>query len=73
MNLGRSISGVLEVVGAFLRREAAEKLADGSRDGVDGSGGSFAQQRLELGEDLRLDTFSLPGPGRMDYLLKAHI
>ena len=52
MHLGLCIACVFEVVGAFLWREGFEELADGGADGFDGSRGGFAQQVLELGEDL---------------------
>jgi hypothetical protein len=52
MTSGRRISGVSEVVGAFLGCEGLKQLTDRSRDGFDRSGGAFAQQVLELGEDL---------------------
>ena len=36
--LGGRISGIVEVVSAFLRREAVKESADGLTDVVDGSG-----------------------------------
>src|SRR5262249_1410457 len=48
----RRISGVCEGVGAFLRCEGLKQLPDRSTDGFDRSGGAFAQQVLEFGEDL---------------------
>ena len=52
MHLGWRISGVLEIVGAFLGSKCAEDLTDGLADGLDGSRSCFSQQVLELGEDL---------------------
>jgi hypothetical protein len=49
---GWFISRLAEVVCTFLWGEGVEKLADCRADGFDGSGGGFAQQVLELGEDL---------------------
>ena len=46
------ISGLGEVVSALLRRDGREDLADGVADGVDGSLAGFAQEVLELGEEL---------------------
>jgi hypothetical protein len=39
-------------VGAFLWHEGFERLTDCGPDRLDGSRGGFAQQVLELGEDL---------------------
>jgi hypothetical protein len=41
-----------EIVGAFVGGEGVEELADGSVDGIDGSGGSLSEQMVELGKDL---------------------
>jgi hypothetical protein len=46
----------MNLVGAFLWYEGFEHLTDRGPDGFDGWGGGFAQQVLELGEDL-LDGF----------------
>jgi hypothetical protein len=43
---------VSEIVGALGGREGRQQVADGVPQGIDGAGGGFAQQRLELGEDL---------------------
>ena len=52
MFLGLPISGVCEVVGAFLGGEGVEQLADRSDDSFDGARCGVARQVLELGEDL---------------------
>ena len=49
---GRRVSCVFEVAGAFLRREGSEKLTDCCAEGFKGACGGFAQEMLELGEDL---------------------
>ena len=49
---GLSITGVFEVVEAFLWRVGFEQLADGGDEGFEGARGGFAQQVLQLGEDL---------------------
>jgi hypothetical protein len=49
---GLSISCVFEVVCALFRGVGAEQLADGGEDGLEGSRRRFAQEMLELGEDL---------------------
>jgi hypothetical protein len=49
--LFRSVSGVGEVVGAFLRYEAREESADALPGGFDGALCGFAQQGFEFGED----------------------
>jgi len=49
---GLSIAGVFEVVEAFLWRVGLEQLADGGDEGFEGSRRRFAQQVLQLGEDL---------------------
>jgi hypothetical protein len=43
---------MLEVMQTFARREVSEQVANGVPEGVVGTGGSFAQHSLELGEDL---------------------
>jgi len=43
---------VLEVVQTFARREAGEQVANDVPEGLEGTGGGFAQQGLELGEEL---------------------
>jgi len=52
MNLGLPVAGVGEVVGALRRGVGVEQPADGRDDGVKGSRRRFAQEMLELGEDL---------------------
>ena len=52
MILGYAVSGVCEVVGAFLRGEGVEELADRGRDRRDGSRREFAQAMFELSKDL---------------------
>src|SRR6185312_6895111 len=47
-----SISRVFEVVGTFVWHKGCERLPDCGPDGLDGSCGGFAQEVLELGEDL---------------------
>jgi hypothetical protein len=49
---GLPISCVGEVVGALGGGVGVEQLADCGDDGVEGSRRRFAQQVLELGEDL---------------------
>ena len=41
-----------EIVGTFLRGVGSEQLGDGGDDGFDGACRHFAQQMLQLGEDL---------------------
>jgi hypothetical protein len=49
---GLSVSCIGEVVGAFLGGVGSEELADGGDQGFEGSRSGFAEQVLELGEDL---------------------
>jgi hypothetical protein len=49
---GLSISGVSEVVCALFRGVGVEQLADGGDDSLEGLRRRFAQQMLELAEDL---------------------
>lgn len=58
-----TISGIGEIVGAFLRREAFEDVAEGVPEGGDSPGGDLAEQRLELGEGL-LDRVEIGTVGR---------
>ena len=50
--LGWSIAGIGEVIGAFLRGEAVEKVADAAPSGFDCAGVGFAQQGLQRGKYL---------------------
>lgn len=50
--LGWGISSILDVIGAFLRREGVEDLADALGCALDAALGSLSQDRLEHGEDL---------------------
>jgi hypothetical protein len=50
--LGGSISGIGEVIGAFLWGETIEEVADSALGGFDCAGVGFAQQGLQLGKDL---------------------
>src|SRR6266487_2804520 len=52
MILSSRISGVFEVIGAFLWREGLEQLADCRAEGFNGARGAFSQQVFELGKDL---------------------
>ncbi len=52
------IACVGDVVGAFGGREAVEELSDRCPQGLDGAGGGFAQQRLELGEEFLILSLS---------------
>jgi hypothetical protein len=52
MFLGWSISGVLEVVRAFVWGEGPEDVADGDTNGINVANCGVAQQVLELFEDL---------------------
>jgi hypothetical protein len=52
MSLAPVISGFCEVVSTFLRGEGLEVAGDGVADGVGGAGRGFAQEVLELGEEL---------------------
>src|SRR6516165_6899558 len=52
MSLGRSISCVSEVVGAFLRCEGGEEPTDRCGEVLGGACGGFAQEVFELGKDL---------------------
>ena len=52
MILRRVISGLFEIVSAFGWRDGIEDVADCVADGVGGSLGGFAQEVLELGEEL---------------------
>ena len=49
---GLSISCMGEIVGTFLRGVGSEQLGDGGDDGFDGACRGFAQEVLQLGEDL---------------------
>jgi hypothetical protein len=49
---------VPEVVSTLLRWEAVEQVADGGPEHLLGACARFAQQRLELGEEL-LDRFAM--------------
>src|SRR6516162_1795629 len=60
------IAGVDEVVGAFLGFEAVEECADAAPGGLGGARIGFAQQGLELGEDL-LDRVEVGRIKDMDY------
>ena len=60
MNLGWRVSCVFEVVGAFLRGEGRQRLADGGADVVVGARLGLAQEVFELGEDL-LDRVEVGG------------
>ena len=46
------VSGVSEVIAAFLWREAIEQVANRVPEVIDGSLGGFSEERLELGEYL---------------------
>lgn len=46
------VSGVFEVIAAFLRREAIEQVANRVPEVIDGSLGGFSEERLEFGEYL---------------------
>ncbi len=52
MILSPRVSGVFEVIGAFLWREGLEQLADCRAEGLNGARGAFSQQVFELGKDL---------------------
>ena len=64
------ISGVFEVVGAFLRLEGCEKLADCRAEGLWGASGGLSQEVLELGEDL-FDRVQIGGIFRQEDQLGA--
>src|SRR6516162_6227802 len=65
------IAGVDEVVGAFLGFEAVEECADAAPGGLGGARIGFAQQGLELGEDL-LDRVEVGRVTRQEEQLGAH-
>src|SRR6266513_5025198 len=48
MILSPRVSGVFEVIGAFLWREGLEQLADCRAEGFNGARGAFSQQVFEL-------------------------
>src|SRR5216684_938670 len=52
MILSPRVSGVFEVIGAFLWREGLEQLADCRAEGLNGARGAFSQQVFQLGKDL---------------------
>ena len=58
-----NISVVGEVVGAFVRAEAGERVTEGIPKSGDGSGGDLSQERFELGEGL-LDGIEIGAIGR---------
>src|SRR6266487_3433894 len=51
MILSPRVSGVFEVIGAFLWREGLEQLADCRAEGLNGARGAFSQQVFELGKE----------------------
>src|SRR6266566_5021768 len=53
MILSPRVSGVFEVIGAFLWREGLEQLADCRAEGLNGARGAFSQQVFELGKETR--------------------
>src|SRR6266702_4305807 len=52
MILSPRVSGVFEVIGAFLWREGLEQLADCRAEGLNGARGAFSQQVFQLGKDV---------------------
>src|SRR5260370_27393530 len=52
MILSPRVSGVFEVIGAFLWREGLEQLADCRAEGLNGARGAFSQQVFEPGKGL---------------------
>src|ERR1700694_5089963 len=52
MILSPRVSGVFEIIGAFLWPEGLEQLADCGAEGFNGARGAFSQQVFELGKDL---------------------
>ncbi len=58
-----NISVIGDVVGAFVRAEAGEQVAEGIPKSGDGSGSALSQERFELGEGL-LDGIEIGAIGR---------